>query len=297
MAIHYPSCYVDEARNKLVEEFLSVPDVTHLMMIDADMIFPQHAFNYTYMVQQATGADVVYGNYALGNAGNSLFGPSDTPEGEPSVLVKLEPNVIYQQVVTGGTGWLLTTKAFLLKMRESYPGPWYWFDRDLTSDGKGKKGEDITFGQRATACGGKIVGTTGLLLKHSKPFPLVPSYVPETPGIQTMRVANPYENESIFTIVGNRAHVKEAASADQVGAGPTEGSKEEGPQGEASGSVCVRNPEEDGVEAEAGTRPDLAGGEEVEDDDGCSCRILGSDNMDTLPCDLCLGQHIHDECI
>ena len=145
--IHEQSCYVEAARNKLVKHFLS-SEGTHMLMLDVDLSFEADAFIKTFTILEQYQADVLYGNYPLGNSGNSLFGPPENKQQESAVMVNLKPNHVYEGICTGGTGWLMARRSLLERMQKECPGPWHWFNRDLTSDGKDLRGEDITFGLR-----------------------------------------------------------------------------------------------------------------------------------------------------
>ena len=64
--------YVDEARNQIASEFMKLP-FEYLLMIDADIEFPEDSITKTMFVAETMQADVVWGNYSLGHFGNSIF--------------------------------------------------------------------------------------------------------------------------------------------------------------------------------------------------------------------------------
>lgn len=180
--IQYPCPYTDEARNKIVETFLAFPQqAEYLLMLDADMDFEKDAISKTMWVAQNTNADVVWGNYALGSFSNSLFAkdPDGTEFAAP--LDDMKPNMVYEHIYGGGTGWCMMKRDLLLKMKEQFPGPWHWFERDLITgkDGKVvKMGEDLSFGKRVFSMEGtKQVGYTGNFLVHHKLHPTVPQFM------------------------------------------------------------------------------------------------------------------------
>lgn len=202
------SCYVDAARNKIVTNFLEATDGTHLMMVDVDISFESDAILKTFTIMQSYHADLIYGNYALGNGANSVFGPPDNKAQEAAVRVKLEPNKVYSDIATGGTGWVMMTRELLLRMQKECEGPWHWFARDVTADGKSRRGEDITFGLRAWSMNPKptIIATTAVLLKHLKNQGYFPDFMgpvaakTQSPGVT---IPNPYENDpSKYAIIG-----------------------------------------------------------------------------------------------
>lgn len=286
-ALHEKSCYVDSARNKLVRAFLTQTDGTHLMMMDVDLSFEPDAVLKTFSIMQSLSLDAVYGNYSLGNGANSIFGPPENASQEASVRVNLEPNKVYTDITTGGTGWLLMTRELLQRMEKECDGPWHWFARDVTTDGKDRRGEDITFGLRMYRMQPrpKVAGITTVLLGHEKTqkyFPNFMSGVAAAASMPGVCIPNPYENDPKYAIIGTSvvdmstlsAEQKEVVLAEQQkyfewrkaqNAGSTgerakvEG-QEEGPQGEEGRGVHLRDPQEDRMETEAG-RPDGNEGE------------------------------------
>jgi hypothetical protein len=178
--IDLPSPYTDEARNKIVEAFLATPsDPTYLLMLDADIEFEKDAISKTMWIAQNHDADVVWGNYALGTFSNSLFG-KDSESDLAIPLEDLKPNMIYHDVYGGGTGWCLMDRRILLRMRDECPGPWHWFNRDVIMGVEGKEvhmGEDLCFGKRVTALGGKQIGYTGIFLIHHKLHGTIPQFM------------------------------------------------------------------------------------------------------------------------
>lgn len=175
------SPYTDEARNKIVETFLGLPPVEYLLMVDADIEFEKDAISKTMWVAQNFDADVVWGNYSLGTFSNSIFSKDDKTD-LSIPMSELKPNMIYHGVYNGGTGWCLMNRRILLKMQKECPGPWHWFDRDVTKDAEGKEiklGEDFTFGKRVWYLGGKQLGYTGVMLIHHKNHATAPEFMQE----------------------------------------------------------------------------------------------------------------------
>lgn len=275
--IHEPSCYVDSSRNKLVRKVLSEPSATHMMMVDVDISFDSDAFLKTFTIMTALKADIVYGNYALGNGSNSLFGPPDNKHKEAAVRAKLQPNSIYQDIATGGTGWLLCTREVLERMQKECPGPWHWFARDPTADGTDLRGEDISFGLRAYALEPrpKIIGTTNIVLRHLKNQGYIPDFMMQAAfeeGGAGICMPNPYENDPAkYILLGNSVIDKQTLTPEQLvvverevaeynareaGKGTQSSGSEEGPKQEESGSVCVRDASSDGVETQKGDEVD-----------------------------------------
>lgn len=180
--IRWPGPYCEEARNKIVEQFLKLPPVEYLLMMDADIDFEKDSISKTMIIADGTGADVVWGNYALGTFSNSLF--IKDPEGSDYAmpLDNLEPGKVYNDIYGGGTGWVLMRRSLLERMEKECPGPWHWFDRDIINEpdtGKPyKMGEDLCFGRRVyNMKDTKQVGYTGCFLVHNKKHPTVPQFM------------------------------------------------------------------------------------------------------------------------
>jgi len=291
-ALHEKSCYVDSARNKLVRAFLSQSDGTHLMMMDVDLSFEPDAVLKTFSIMQALQLDAVYGNYALGNGANSIFGPPENVSQEAAVRVNLEPNKVYTDIVTGGTGWLLMTRELLARMEKECEGPWHWFARDVTTDGKDRRGEDITFGLRMYRMQPrpKVAGITTVLLGHEKTQKYFPNFMSGVAAAGSMAgvcIPNPFENDpQKYAIIGTSVidmsnltqEQREAVLAEQARwiewkrvqdagsprAGVESASSQEETPREAEGSLHLRDTAENGLEAEAGAGTDRDGkGEEV----------------------------------
>jgi len=274
-AIHERSCYVDSARNKLVRNFLTT-DGTHLMMMDVDISFEPDAVLKTFNIMQAMGLDAVYGNYALGNGANSIFGAPENAANEASVRVNLESNKVYTDIVTGGTGWLLMSRELLARMEKECDGPWHWFARDVTTDGKDRRGEDITFGLRMYRMQPrpKVAGITTVLLGHEKTqkyFPNFMSGVAAKASMPGVCIPNPFESEpenyatignavvdlrqlsaeAKATVLAEAAKWREAYLAGKAGTRVESSGRQARLEGEAEGGLHLRNPEENRVEAQA----------------------------------------------
>ena len=219
--LHEQSCYVEASRNRLVRNFLQ-SDGTHMLMMDVDMSFEADAFIKTFTIMEQYGADVLYGNYCLGNSSNSLFGSPENLSQETAVLVGLEANHVYDSVVAGGTGWLMARRSLLERMEKECPGPWHWFNRDVTSDGKDLRGEDISFGLRTYFMKPrpKVLGTTAVLLRHLKVQPFITTQMQgeaARAGVAALAFPNPYEsNPERYLIKGHMVIDKQSLSPEQL---------------------------------------------------------------------------------
>lgn len=219
-ALHEQGCYVEASRNKLVKTFLQT-EGTHMMMIDVDISFEADAFLKTFTLLEQYNADVLYGNYALGNSGNSIFGPPENAAQESAVMVGLKPDHVYDGVATGGTGWVMMRRGILERMQKECPGPWHWFARDPTTDGTDLRGEDISFGLRLyhMTPRPKVMGTTAILLRHLKNQPFIPDFMGKKAAeakVPALCFPNPYENDPRYLVTGYTVVDKAAMSPEQL---------------------------------------------------------------------------------
>lgn len=195
--IHIPSPYVTEARNKIVSSWLNGTKADYLLMVDADIQFPEDSIIQTYFAAKLVKAHIMFGNYALGDFRPSLFGaPPSEADSLPTVLDSLQAGQIYP-IYAGATGWLLMTReaAETIAKNNSFRH-WKWFDHDVESAGTAgpeyknndmwkeenntiRIGEDFSFSKRARECGIQIWGTTIPLLIHEKYQPLLNDFQAE----------------------------------------------------------------------------------------------------------------------
>jgi hypothetical protein len=208
--------YVDEARNQIAAEFLKLPYGDYLLMVDADIEFPEDAITKSLFVAESLDVKVVWGNYSLSHFGNSIFAKDETTD-MFRPLGNLQKSAVYRGVAGGGTGWLFVHRSVLEKMRDAYPGPWHWFDRERIIDADGKPvvlGEDLTFGLRCHKLKIEQVGYTGLMLIHYKLKGTVPDFMEEwakSCGYPVTTAANPYQKE-IDQVKENANKVEETSS-------------------------------------------------------------------------------------
>jgi hypothetical protein len=177
---------LEDCRNSVVSTFLEqFPEVDYLLMVDADIEFPSDAIGKSLFILRYFGQDVFYGNYSLGDGRNSIF--TKTPDCGLFRMVPVVGDQTYLGIAGGGTGWLLSTRALLEKMKEKFPKPFIWFARDLVKDDKGETtalGEDLTFGKRAGECGAKQMGSSQIALLHYKERAIIPNAMVELVGQQ-----------------------------------------------------------------------------------------------------------------
>lgn len=184
--IDMPSPYVEEARNRIVQTWLDLSKTKYLLMLDADIEFPEDAPSTMMFIAETFKLPILGANYALGDFGNSFFAPRK--DGKPGLVrpvTKVQPNMLYRNLGGAATGFLLLERGAMEQFRgpAGFEGPWHWFnhDREKTSDalvgpeeklwlkcGYTRMGEDMSFCQRARRLGMEIAGTTHVPLIHHK---------------------------------------------------------------------------------------------------------------------------------
>lgn len=185
--------YVTQSRNIVVDKFLRTGG-DYLLMVDADEEFPPDSLYRTLAAYQMSGADILFGNYALGDFSPSFFKLTDGVQVPQKISNdSLKPCMVYE-IDAGATGWLFASRDAFIKIADAFPDdPWKWFNHDLcstdgTEDAKDhllnsalelRLGEDISFCQRARSVGLKIVGYTGILIVHNKNQPMLCDFMRE----------------------------------------------------------------------------------------------------------------------
>lgn len=163
-----PTCGVqpvDNARNKIVEEFLQ-SDCTHLFFVDSDTIPPANAIRKLLAADKdivsaltpiieynpANKDDIASGFYKKWNC----VGMNDTHVKEPYIgLIPIKG--------AGGSCIMIRRKVF-----ETVPFPWYRFVNE-DDDGKPARiGEDIYFCAMAIKAGFQPYADTSIVCGHNK---------------------------------------------------------------------------------------------------------------------------------
>lgn len=184
---------VSRARNTLVSEFLSDPDATHLMFIDADIGFePNDVFKLVLRDK-----DVVAGTYPLKNinwekiqtsasSGASIeeiklsaltytYGKRNPDQTMSSKAVLDKVNLVEADAV--GTGFLLIKRGVFETIQEAIPDEWYinestnkkvyeFFPTGIDKINRISVGEDWLFCYQWRALGGEIWVDGSINLKH-----------------------------------------------------------------------------------------------------------------------------------
>ncbi len=266
--IDMPGPYVEESRNRIVQTWLDASKTKYLLMLDADIEFPEDAPSTMMFIAETFKLPILGANYSLGDFGNSLFAPRK--DGEPGLvrpLLKVQPRMLYRNLGGAATGFLLLERGAMEQFRgpAGFDGPWHWFDHDREKTtqalveksselwlkcGFTKMGEDMSFCQRARKLGMEIAGTTHVPLIHHKYKGTVPiDQYEQFEGMSVYTKGNPWLEKRLK----EKANESEA-SAVAGGAGGVPGPDPDRVRG---AGVPGGEPE---LEAPAGAVPDDSGG-------------------------------------
>lgn len=153
---------VDNARNEIVEEFLSHPEYTHLLFIDADTIPPQDGL-YRLLAHEK---DIVTGITPIIEADEKLKEPYRKWNCIGMDDKHLEPNTGLHKIKVCGSSFILISR----KVFETLEKPHYRF---IYQDDNGKDtcvSEDIYFTAKATGAGFSVYADTDIVCRHYKSF-------------------------------------------------------------------------------------------------------------------------------
>jgi len=129
---------IQRARNGIVAQFMSDPEATHLMFIDADITFswihivklllsgkelcggcyPKKSFNWDKIKHQLLKNPTMNDDELMAKSLDYVFNPIYHKEGE-NIIIKI--NKCMAQVKDIGTGFMLINKSVINKMIDNYP--------------------------------------------------------------------------------------------------------------------------------------------------------------------------------
>lgn len=174
---------IAEARNQLVTNFLRSPEfkeATWLVMVDTDMLWPQHAVHQLVATAEAhdyklAGGLCFAGSDIAGEVYPTIYVQSGTsPSGYPTLdrVYDYPRNMIVECDATGAA-FLAIHRDVLNAMGHAYmtkasgkPNPYPWFEDAVWDDRQ--YGEDIGFCIKARALGFKLMVHTGVPVGHLK---------------------------------------------------------------------------------------------------------------------------------
>ena len=152
-------CFIDHARELMAHRFLSIPDATDMVMIDADVGFGYDDFELLMKVD----ADVVSGVYPYKEDEEHYPVTTQQPIEKRGRLVTM---------VYGPAGFMRIKRKVLEKLALTVP-KYTDNEHGLLSEffpitkGHVRHGEDAGFCRLATAAGFKVVAVEGMELQHT----------------------------------------------------------------------------------------------------------------------------------
>ena len=153
-------CFIGHARSLMAKRFLSIPDATDMVMIDADVGFSDEDFDRLMKVD----ADIVCGIYPY---------KQDDEKYPAAALQPIERRGKMVKLVYGPTGFMRIRRRVFEKLKntvESYNDATHGVMHDFFPCGRDGflfRGEDTWFCRLATQAGLEIWGLEGMKLKHT----------------------------------------------------------------------------------------------------------------------------------
>lgn len=152
-------CFIDHARDLMAHRFLSIPDASDMVMIDADVGFGFSDFETLLKVD----VDVVAGVYPYKDDDEHYPVAIQQPVDRKGRLIKM---------VYGPAGFMRIRRKVLEKLAETVPK---YTDNEHgllheffpITKGHARTGEDAGFCRLANAAGFKVVALEGLDLQHT----------------------------------------------------------------------------------------------------------------------------------
>jgi hypothetical protein len=157
-------CYIQNARNKLVREFLKT-DNDAMVFIDADMGFEDTAIDKLIVANEP----LVFAGYPC--KGKELWTARPLMDAEGNSTIK--PNSL-MLCESGPTGLMLIKRSVFSKMREAHPEwqlqdghPFAYFETGALFDDNKWYGEDVAFCKRWVDLGGQCWCYTNIDVVHA----------------------------------------------------------------------------------------------------------------------------------
>ena len=150
---------LEVVRNNIVRRVLDTPDITHIMMLDSDVVPPDNIVDLLLECDSpmATGIVPIYLHgkilasvQILGDDGNVTWLKSFAQDGEPFEVHNA------------------ATACILIRREVFETVPWPWFKFELINESGENIGEDIFFGNKAREYGYNYVCHPAALCGHIK---------------------------------------------------------------------------------------------------------------------------------
>ena len=165
---------IAEARNQVVQHFLTKLDSEWLLMVDTDMVFSPDALDALFDAADPETCPIVGGLCFGGGRSGRMFptmyllreaGPGE----DPVEIVEDYPENALCQVTATGAAFLLMHRSALQKIGDHYGKPYPWFAEGTVAKGGISFGEDWAFCIRAQSLGIPVHVHTGAKIGHVKP--------------------------------------------------------------------------------------------------------------------------------
>lgn len=161
--IQYGGCNIVSNRNRIVSDFLTKTEASHLLFIDTDQDFPPEAPRVLLEASKDVSG-VLAGAVPLSDGSSSFYELTG-----PGAYKSVPPvDGIIQELDAAGTGLMLIPRRVLEGMKEQMPGlhDTPWFGQEY--EGETLLGTDLSFCARVRFCGYTIHGHGGVRAKHLK---------------------------------------------------------------------------------------------------------------------------------
>ena len=182
--IRIPGLYVDDNRNRCVDEFLKVAEkygAEWMLMLDADMVFdpqvPYQLLDAADPVERPILSALYFGYIKsnLANGFNAIWMRKYTDGYRTLMYDDLNINQEIVELDAVGMGCCLIHRSVFDKMTADADPLQFrrlqWFGREIIDHESGiigRYGEDVAFCHRAQQSGFKIYGHAGITLEHIK---------------------------------------------------------------------------------------------------------------------------------
>ena len=156
---------IEQVRNAIVNELLSDQTLTHVMMMDSDIVPPDGIVDMLLECDSPMACGicpvVLEGTICTNIVGIT----EERPDGQ--FLTRIDPEKGPFELNAAGTGVVLIRREVFENV------PWPWFKRQEKRDIRYSVGEDIYFSRKAAKAGYKYIANPKAICGHIKPMDLM----------------------------------------------------------------------------------------------------------------------------